>query len=300
MKALTVSDISAIEANLFRMVRPVVRDRPTFPWHRDRTGTVTAGQSHSSQALSVDFFGTINVLTSREAILAAWMADLSLVLGGPWSIDLEVTLPRRLLGEKRSTQVDALATGGNGFVLFEFKFTEPNGGGCSQPNPIRKGPNRGISQCDGNFADQMNPVNAVRARCALTGKGIKYWDLVPDVLDIDPGNEYRPCPFVGGCYQWMRNLVAALALSRQRGLSSAFVVVYADGPFPMAHRVTTDEWALLKTLTFGSAVPLRTVSYQRLLAVATATASEHERPILGELSVWMEQKLTLVAKRYEL
>src|SRR5438445_12073212 len=133
MRPMTEMEVAEIEANLFTAARPIVRDRPEFPWHRDRAGRVTASQPASSQALAVDFFGTIGALTSRDAILAAWTDHLALSLGGPWTIDLEHLVPRDLLGEPRPTQVDAVARGGAGIILFECKFTEADGGGCSQP-----------------------------------------------------------------------------------------------------------------------------------------------------------------------
>jgi hypothetical protein len=295
MKPLTTTEIQAIEANLFPTARPIVRERPKFPWHRNRAGGVTASQPASSQALAVDFFGTIDALTSRDAIVDAWMADLSLPFSAPWRIDLEVLLSRELLGEPRPTQIDAVAYGCDGLVLFECKFTEPDGGCCSQPIPIADGPNQGVRQCDGNFADQINPVTGVRSQCALTGKGVKYWEVIPDVLKIDRGLEHRPCPFVGGWYQWMRNLVAARALGRDCGLPSAFVVTYTDGPFPMARKVTTNDWTRLNALAEGRAVPFRTTSYQRLESVAMAVASDRDRLMLCELGAWMERKRTAVA-----
>jgi hypothetical protein len=93
----------------------------------------------------------------------------------------------------------------------------------------------------------------------------------------------------------MRNLVAACAMGRDRGLPSAFVVTYTDGPYPMARKVTTDDWTQLNALVEGRAVPLRTISYQRLLALAIAAASERDRPLLGELRRWIEGKSTAVA-----
>lgn len=295
MKSLTNGELLAIEANLFPYARSIVRDRQNFPWHRDRTGAITASQVASSQALAIDFFVTIDGLNSRDAIVNAWMADLGLAFTAPWKLDVEVLVPRTLLGEPRPTQVDAVATGFNGLVLFECKFTEPDGGCCSQRIPIRNGPNRGARQCDGTFANQINPVSGVHSRCALSGKGIKYWELIPDVLDVDPTRDYWPCPFAGGWYQWMRNLVAARAIGRARGLPSAFVVTYTDGPFPMARKVTTDDWAQLNALAEGRAVPLRATSYQRLQTVSMSAASAHDQPVLAELRTWIERKATAVA-----
>lgn len=296
MKPLTPSEILAIEANLFPTARPIVRTCPNFPWHRDRAGAITASLANSSQALAVDFFGTIDALTSRDAIVDAWMADLSVPFAGPWRIDLEVLVSRELLGEPRPTQIDVVAASSNGLVLFECKFTEPDGGCCSQALPIADGRHKGIRQCDGAFADQVNSVNGVRSACALTGKGVKYWDFVLEVLTIDRGREHRPCPFVGGWYQWMRNLVAARALGRYRGLPSAFVVTYTDGPFPMARKVATDDWTRLNALAEGRAVPFRTTSYQRLWAVASAVVSERDRPTLDELEAWLERKVAAAGK----
>jgi hypothetical protein len=93
----------------------------------------------------------------------------------------------------------------------------------------------------------------------------------------------------------MRNLVSAFAMGRERGLPSAFVVTYAEGPFPMARKVTTDDWAQLKALAQGRAVPLRTTSYRRLHALAMSSASERDQPVLDELGAWIERKATAVA-----
>jgi hypothetical protein len=115
------------------------------------------------------------------------------------------------------------------------------------------------------------------------------------VLNLDPTRDYRPCPFAGGWYQWMRNLVAARAMGRARALSSAFVVTYTDGSCPIARKVTTDDWARLTALAEGRAVPLRTTSYQRLQTLATSAAAERDRPVLDALRLWIERKATAVA-----
>src|ERR1700752_345555 len=106
MKPLTDSELLAIEANLFPSARPIVRARPSFPWHRERGRSVTASRLESSQALAVDFFVTINALGSRDAIVNSWMAELGLPFSGPWDLDVEVLVPRRLLGEPRPRHLD--------------------------------------------------------------------------------------------------------------------------------------------------------------------------------------------------
>src|SRR5579872_6046431 len=100
---MTLSDdeIRAIEANLFSAARDMVRLCPTFSWHRDGHGTVTAGQTRSSQALAIDLFGTVRNLSSKNVILTAWARELGFDSSSPWSVDLEVLVPKPLLGEPR-------------------------------------------------------------------------------------------------------------------------------------------------------------------------------------------------------
>lgn len=296
--ALLEGEILAIEANLFPRVRELVRREPTFPWHRDRGGAITASQRVSSQALAIDVFGTVQRLASRDLIVAEWTKFLDFPVAGPWTLELESLVPRTLLGEPRSTQIDVLARGVSGLIVFECKFTEPDGGSCSQPMPIRKGANAGKRQCTGNYVDQVNPVNGTRSRCALTGKGIRYWSLVPDILDISADQDLTPCPFSGGWYQWMRNLVSAAALGRELDVATAFVLVYSDGPFPMASKVRDADWQALAASVTGRAVLLRAVSYQQLLHLARSVCLPEDDMELGQLSAWLEQKVSNAVRRH--
>jgi hypothetical protein len=292
MMTLTTEERAALEGNLFSVARSIVRERPDFPWHRDR-GKLAAGRHISSQALAVDFFGTIERLPSRDAIVDAWVRHFDLAFaGGPWTIELERTLSTHLLGEPRPTQIDALATGHRGVIVFEGKFTEPDGGACSQTRPLGKGAHRGLKQCNGNYELQTNPTNQVQSRCVLTAKHIKYWDLVPEVMNLDANADYSPCPFNGPWFQWMRNLVAAHALGRSLEKRAAFVIIYADGPFPMAAKIKdSDDWVRLQQTVAGRSVPMRAVSYQTLLAIAEACGSPADRKTLEALGRWMAGKM---------
>jgi hypothetical protein len=221
--------------------------------------------------------------------------SLSFQAHGSWPIQLESPVPKALLGEPTSTQIDALAQSDSSLLLFECKFTESAGGACSQTRPLPSGAHQGLIQCTGNYEEQLNPVNQRRARCALTGKGIKYWDLIPEVIDVDPNTDHRPCPFSdrsahGSWFQWMRNLVAALALSQSHHLPSAFVVVYVDGPFPIASYVNGQDWRRLEAAVAAHSIPLRAISYQRLLSLAQQVSAPTDRRALEELGVWMGDK----------
>jgi hypothetical protein len=292
---LTAAEVADIQANLFPPVRDFVVRYPGFPWHRDDQGNVTAGRIRSSQAIAVEFFSTIKNLTASDQIVGGWMDHLGLHFLGPWTITLEEPVAPALLGERRPTQVDALARGSDGLVLFECKFTEHDGGGCSQWRPIRRGPHNGRRQCNGRYENQTNPVNGVEGRCALTGKGIRYWDWVPRVMAVDADEDYNPCPFRDGRYQWMRNLVVAAALAGNERGRSAFVILYVDdGPFPMARRIQSKEWAEFEALVAGNSVPLKTVSYQTLLRIARESCAETDAPVLEELKRWLDRKFSEV------
>jgi hypothetical protein len=294
VKPLEPFERGAVEANLFPLIRDFPRSNPDFPWHRNRDSAITAQYPKSSQALALDVFETIKRAGSRNAIVDALLADLNLVGKGPWQIDPELTVPKELLGEPRPTQVDVTARGPKTLVLFECKFTEAGGGCCSQTRPVSFGPHKGLIPCNEKYQLQQNPTDGSSARCALITKGVKYWDFVAQVLDVDPSLDSDPCPFSGENYQWMRNLVAALALARASGLSPAFVLVYASGSLPMAKKIAKHALDPFTGLAEGKAVPMRVVTYQRLLTVALAAADVGDRLILEELQRWVLGKIAKV------
>lgn len=287
----------AISANLIPEARYILQSKPSFPWHRDRSGNVTASRPHSSQAIAVDVFATIAAMTSRDRILDAWMAALTLPPLGTARIELEEVIPRQLLGEPRGTQVDVLLHGERGLALLECKFTEHDGGSCSQTRPRLLPNGTKAGQCNGKYERQVNPWNEESARCALSAKGVRYWEHVPDVLRVASDADHDPCPFADGRYQWMRNLVAAHALGRQCEKPAAFVVAYVDGPFPMARKVATPAWSEFLHLVTG-VVPLKTISFQKLVMLADGVAAEHERATLSQLSEWIRNKARQAERAY--
>jgi hypothetical protein len=173
-------------------------------------------QSAVISSLAIDLFETVRRLPSRNRIVGAWAELLRLptLPTDNWKLMIEHSLEKSLLGERQETQIDALAKSQSGIIVFECKFTEADGGACSQVDQLGKGAHKGLRQCNGNYEEQVNPANKKASRCALTGKGVRYWDLIPDVMNIDSKMDHTPCPVAGGSYQWMRNLVAARALPR--------------------------------------------------------------------------------------
>lgn len=298
----TPANLDAVAANLFPAARRILKDRQHFPWHRDIDGNITAALAKSSQALAIDLFWTVRNLQSRDKILNSWCRTLGLPFVGPWEIDLEHAVDSQLLREPRVTQLDAIARSPNGNLLFECKFTEPDGGSCSQTKPLGgRGSNARLIQCNGKYEPQLNPVNGKTSSCALTGKGIRYWDVVPEVLRIDPSARYAPCPFAGGWYQWMRNLVVAAELARISGLPTAVVVVFTDGPFSMAQKIAAaksgseNDWSRFTALASSGVVPLDTISYQALIQDAQRSADNDEHAILRDLAEWVGRKIAYVS-----
>jgi hypothetical protein len=297
---MTNDQIAAIECNLFPAVRGFVRERADFPWHQDDKGNFTASSQKSSQAVAIDVFETVNRLPSRNRIVRAWLELLRLPVAPAdnWELILEYRVDKALLGEPRETQIDVLARSDRGIIVFECKFTEADGGGCSQVEELGKGAHKGMRQCNGNYEEQVNPVNKKAGRCALSAKGVRYWDLIPDVMNIDAKIDHTPCPIAGGSYQWMRNLVAARALSQEAGVPAVFGLVYADGPFPIAQKLKDPAWK--KQLTdsvAGRAVHFEAVSYQVLIQVAQDAAIDEDIEKLEELKTWVQRKFDEVGHR---
>ncbi len=51
-------------------------------------------------------------------------------------------------------------------------------------------------QCNGNYELQINPrENKAESRCALSGKGILYWDVIPEVFRYDVAVDQAPRAF---------------------------------------------------------------------------------------------------------
>jgi hypothetical protein len=283
------SRFDEIRQNIFRPAREAITDWNAFPWHRDGHGEIDSHKTGASQALAVDVFGTIKVSPERDRILGALAEKCSLSPTGPWTLELEWTDPDNLLGEPRPTQIDAIALGRHAILIFECKFTE-GAGGCSQPDALRNGAHRGLRQCNGNYAVQINPVNGSEARCALTGKGVRYWEHIPEIFGLDAQRDYRPCPFRGEAYQWMRNVALARALALRRGMPSAVVAAYADGEaYVTANKVRAGP---LGYPPKSGATPIMPLTYQWIVATARSLSDRSDE--WDDLAHWVERKISTV------
>jgi hypothetical protein len=265
-----------ILANLFPGSWPAAEPFETFKWHPG------AHQKHSSQALAIDVFGTLKCSPERDAILNLIAGRLGLAESHEWEISLEWEDPQNVLHERRQSQIDAVAASAQNLIFFECKFTETDGGQCSQTTRLK--------QCNGNYERQINPRNQREARCVLSAKGIRYWEHIPEVFHLEADQDYRPCPFAGGWYQWMRNLVQCREVARQSGRKAGFVLVYAEAPgIAMAEKLKSTEWMKF-TQSLRGTVPFQWLSYQQVVELGRG----EEWQALRE---WVERKIEGVGKR---
>lgn len=236
-------------------------------------------------------FGTIKVSPDRDVIIAALARQCGLPIDGPWELELEWSDPENHLNERRShrTQVDVAAFGKRATLFIECKFTE-GGGACSQTDRRADG----TRQRNGNYAMQRNPANNILARCALTGKGIRYWDAIPRLFGLSVDDDHIPCPFRGDAYQWMRNAGLADMIAARRGVSTAVIAAYADADcFATAQKVRSGE--LLGRAGVEGHTLVSPISYQRLIDLAQENSALPDEWIA--LREWVARKICLVPAR---
>ncbi len=283
--------VSRVRSNIFRAAQDAISDWNNFPWHTGPKGDCDSDRVHSSQALAIDVFGTLQLSHQRDAILNQIASIFHLPAGSQWTIELEYFDKSNPLMERRLTQVDAVATSDTAIIFFECKFTETDGGSCRQPLPIAAGQNKGIVQCNGRYTLQRNPINGIESRCALSGKGIRYWEVIPQVFTYRNDQDLEPCPFRYSWYQWMRNLTSCFAIGKGKQRKPAFVIVYADSPkLPMAQKVKSTEWQAFTNRVRTEYIVFSTLSYQKLIAIAGEIEPCETAP-WSQLEAWVEGKI---------
>lgn len=290
-----------IEANLFPPARGVIDDWESFPWHRGRDGSYQVAKPHSSQALAIDVFGAIIASPHRDSVMAQIAESLGVPATGPWSLTLEWDDGRvNRLREPRPTQVDVVAEGRESLVFFECKFTEKDGGGCSQTQALGEGAHKGLKQCTGSYTVQSNPVTGRRGRCALTGKGIRYWEIIPKVFLIESDRDYLPCPFAGSWFHWMRNAILCHEVAKSRGLHPTFAVVFAAGDgLPLAEKARTGGWSRFQDALRPGALTFGTVSFQSIVQSAREAVESQGQPdpMWQALEGWVAGKVSAALAR---
>jgi len=281
--------IGAVQKNIFPGAHDAIWQ--AFPWHDG------AASLRSSQALEVSVFGTIAVHPKRQELIDEMLHSMfgwDSTVDDVWCVDLERTLGHSLLGEQRPSQIDVLLHNEASVVVLECKFTEAGGGPCSQTRPLSSGKHKGLIQCDGNYKEQLNPVNGKTARCALSAKGIRYWKHIPLYFDLDKDRDSKPCPFAGPAYQYMRNVLVAAQLARQQRRSrAAFGLVYVVGEqFSMSNEVADpqSEWGqFVKSLRFDAPLAVQAISYQHLLETWCQRLPEDS--VLVRLANWFAERV---------
>lgn len=277
-----LDELERIRENIFRYAWVALWDLDSDKWHRIG-GEIDAYKRHSSQALAIDYFGTLMFSEEKASILNSLAARLGLPSSKDWEVELEWGDGDNLLHETRKkTQVDAVACSSEAIIFFECKFKESAGGSCSQTK----------YQCDGNYRMQINPENGVQSRCALSGKGIRYWDVIPDLFKLESIAEYEPCPFSGSNYQWMRNLVVCTQVAKKKGLAPHFLIVYANAPgLPIADKIRSDNLCEFRAFLKDDGPLFSCMSYQELLNLSIESVTV-ERPKFLELNRWIRDKIS--------
>src|SRR5688500_3841010 len=142
----TPKELALIEQNLFHAARQVMKKVRPDRWHRDRRAPIAASRVNSSQALAVSVFGTLDSLRDpgRSQVFDALAETMGVPPGGPWDVQYEYAIPTAILGEPTSTQLDVRLTGRATEIAVESKFTEVQGGSCSQTRRPRRDGKGGV------------------------------------------------------------------------------------------------------------------------------------------------------------
>jgi hypothetical protein len=130
----------------------------------------------------------------------------------------------------------------------------------------------------------------------LSGKQIRYWEVIPQVFRLDAKSDHHPCPFAGPAYQWMRNILVGYEQARRLHKQAAVVIVYADAPhLSMAKKVRSSEWTQFVQTVKQDDVTLQVRSYQEILLLAqeVARGNETNEQVWTELAEWVDRKIAM-------
>jgi len=271
--------IESIKKNLFKRSINAISDYQRFEWHK------AADEANSSQALAIDFWGCLKLSPQKDKIINTLFNKKN----NNWKIKFEYA-DKSLLSEKRPTQIDVIIESDTYAIIIESKFTEANGGNCSQ---TKKTKNFSF-QCNGNYEEQINPVNGVSSKCALTGKKILYWDYIDSLTELNKHTEQTPCPFQKGEFQWIRNICFAEAYAKRQKINTeSYLVYYKSDKCSISKKVKNQTYLGNLKGKLNNPKSFQPISYNELLSkiIKSFEAKDsNEKQIWIELQNWMKNK----------
>ena len=283
-------EIIKIKNNIFPLSRDSIENYNSFSWHIGRDRKIDTDKVQSSQAVMIDVFGLLKQSKYKDQIINSVFNTN----GNSWRIEFEYS-NSSLLNEPTPTQIDVLLENEFEIVIVECKFTEFDGGECSQKDKISKGKNAGLLQCNGNYQNQVNPINLINSKCALTGKGIKYWDYIKNIYEIDTNKDYMPCPFSKSHYQWMRNMCTAQALADLRNKKSRFFICYYDSDIcKMKEKFDFNYLEDINKLVKPGKM-VKSITYNELIDKAISITNNYEN-CWSELKDWLNNKVEIIRR----
>jgi hypothetical protein len=99
---MTPEKLDAVRANIFYAAHPAIEPTDRFRWHLGRDKVCDTDRPHSSQALAIDYFGTLKAADqlSRDIILAEIASEIGLPFEGPGRLSLSGRIRRTYLKRK--------------------------------------------------------------------------------------------------------------------------------------------------------------------------------------------------------
>lgn len=276
--------IDSIKENLFYRSRNGIDDYSNFDWHV-YNGNIDTDKVNSSQALAIDFWGCLKMSPYKDHIINyIFNHDCT-----SWTIEFEYE-NKSILNEKKSTQIDVVLQSESTVIFIESKFCELDGGHCSQPNKTKSGKR----QCNGNYEMQLNPVKNEKSHCALTGKGIKYWDYIDSLTSFNKNQNYFPCPIKEGEFQWIRNICFAEAYAEKNKLiSETYLAYYKSAKCPISRKIKDETYLGKLKGKLNNQNSLRPIAYNDLIVQITSlleSLDKNERQVWLDVEKWMKIK----------
>ena len=176
-------------------------------------------------------------------------------------------------------------------IFVESKFTESRPGSCSQTSRTK----RGLRQCTGDYMYQINPVNSKMAKCALSGKGIRYWEYIEKTMVFDLSENFCPCPFKGSDYQLMRNVCAAEAYGELVSKPyNVFLFHIGEGLFSIDKKVSSGMLTCFNQYSKTGQPLIKDFEYMKFLAAVIRMLEIidiNETRVWEDLLEWVKSKI---------